>query len=503
MPSWDGECKVNLGKKTWLAAVLVVICGFALAQEKVGETIYSVGIATAQKPGEAPRFLVKGEGFGQGDVITTGSRGFAVIGFQDGTKMTLRPNTSFAVDKFSQKPGEESLWMRLIQGGLRAISGAIGKSRSEAMRINSQTATIGIRGTEFDARICGDDCRKEQQYAKPVKAADESQIAVARLIQSKGAAMAVSREGDVRRLSVGAALYNGETVRTGNDSWAVLAFRDQSKITVVASSDLKLDNVKYVPSQPETDAFAVRLLRGGLRALTGLLGKRNPNAVQFGTVVATIGIRGTGVDIRMASHCTEMAAAGSAAAPGANPGKKGKKAAKKSASASACADSAFAYTWSGAVGLNGGNHDLLIEKDKSGVFNPRRGSPELLASIPRFFLDEEAPRPDQVDADFDNLFGVQRVDVYVNGLYVGVRHGHVDIDAPGGHIDLGLWETGYLPDGGGRPLRLSENPGFLFNDIYPVPDENAEDTFRLIELIIPGGASDGDGGGGICELYGK
>ncbi|MGI9133402.1 MAG: hypothetical protein ACR2I0_05590, partial [Rhodoferax sp.] len=39
------------------------------------------------------------------------------------------------------------------------------------------------------------------------------------------------------------------------------------------------------------------MLRGSLRALTGLIGKANNRNVGFSTATATIGIRGTGLDL--------------------------------------------------------------------------------------------------------------------------------------------------------------------------------------------------------------
>ena len=484
-----------------MAAALLLAGGLAGAQERIGEALFVNGVSTAQRPGEAARFLAKGDAITQGDVINTGGRGFAVIGLEDGTKMTLRPNTSFAIDKFSQKPNEESMLMRLLRGGLRAITGAIGKRSSEAVKINTTTATIGIRGTEFDARLCGADCRDEATRAKPVAAGADT--SVARVAKLSGSVLAVGTTGEARQLSQGASLFNGELVRTAAGAYAVLAFRDHSKVTVVEKSEMKLENVGFAAGQPDSGSFVVRLVQGGLRALTGLLGKRDPRAVRFETVVATIGIRGTGVDIRLASHCFELAASAPPAPPPAPPrGSKGKKAAAPPTPlpptpTKVCADdSAYAYTWDGAVGIEAGGGDQSVEKDRAGVFNPRRGKPELLAEVPAFFLDEVAPRPDQVDVDFEQLFGVAHIDPLPDGLYVGVRKGHVDITAAGGVVDLGPWETGILADGSIVPRR-AENPGFLFNDPYPTPDVASEQTFRLIELISPGG----EPGVGICEMY--
>ena len=476
-------------RKKLVALAVFLVSAWAYGQERVGEALYVSGVSTAQKPGEAPRFLGKGDSLSQGDVLTTGTHGFAVIGLQDGTKMTLRPNTSLAVEDFSMKQGQENLLMRLVRGGLRAITGSIGKSRPDAIKINTVTATIGIRGTEFDARLCGADCRAEAGRSRPAPPTPEAERVVARLAQSSGAVSAGGSGGQVRPLSPGASLFNGEVVRTAPGAYGVLAFRDQSKVTVVENSEMKLEDVHFAPAQPDSGSFIIKLVRGGLRAVTGLLGKRNPSAVQFQTVVATIGIRGTGVDMRMASHCVDAGGGGGKPARGRG-GSKGK-------AAKSCSDSAFAYTWDGAVVLGAGGKDVLVIKDKSAVFNPLRGAPELLAVIPGFFLDERAPRPDTVEVDFDKLFGATGLHDIPDGLYVGLRRGHIHFGAAGGAVDLGPWETGVLVDGSTIPVRAAENFGFLFNDPYPTPDDASDKTFRLLELLSPGG----EAGRGICEIY--
>ena len=73
-----------------------------LAAQPVGDVVYVQGIASAQKPGEAARFIQKGDALNEGDVINTGGRGYAVVELKDGSKMTLRPDTTFAIDKFRQ-----------------------------------------------------------------------------------------------------------------------------------------------------------------------------------------------------------------------------------------------------------------------------------------------------------------------------------------------------------------------------------------------------------------
>jgi hypothetical protein len=58
---------------------------------------------------------------------------------------------------------------------------------------------------------------------------------------------------------------------------------------------VKIEAYAYDEGRPERDSFAMQLFKGGLRSLTGLIGKRtnNRNAYRMVTSTATIGIRGT------------------------------------------------------------------------------------------------------------------------------------------------------------------------------------------------------------------
>ena len=63
------------------------------------------------------------------------------------------------------------------------------------MQLRTVTATIGIRGTSFDARICGDDCRQEERMAQlrplPPTRVAAADLVVARLVSVSGQATAV------------------------------------------------------------------------------------------------------------------------------------------------------------------------------------------------------------------------------------------------------------------------------------------------------------------------
>ena len=65
------------------------MCLPGLAAVEVGEVSFSRGVLTGQIDGEQPRLIGKGVGLHNGETLNTGSRGFALIKLNDGTRMTL------------------------------------------------------------------------------------------------------------------------------------------------------------------------------------------------------------------------------------------------------------------------------------------------------------------------------------------------------------------------------------------------------------------------------
>src|SRR6056297_3226289 len=98
------------------------------AAEQVGRVLFAKGVVTAQgEGGDGLRFLGRGAAIFEGDVLTTSSSGYAAVGFIDQGKVTLRPNTVFKVEQYRFEQGGESAVLRLFRGGLRALTGLIGK----------------------------------------------------------------------------------------------------------------------------------------------------------------------------------------------------------------------------------------------------------------------------------------------------------------------------------------------------------------------------------------
>ena len=101
-------------------------------------------------------------------------------------------------------------------------------------------------------------------------------------------------DGSVRLLSEKSEVRVGDVVSTERDSYAQVKFTDGGLVTLRPNTQVKLDNYQYSDAQPERDGFVMSLLKGGMRAITGLVGKRgNRDAYRMQTSTSTIGIRGT------------------------------------------------------------------------------------------------------------------------------------------------------------------------------------------------------------------
>ena len=153
----------------------------------VGEVEFSRGVGMAYVEGHNPRTLGKGLPLNEGDHLMTSTGAIAIIKLQDGTRMTLRPNSELVIQqyRFTENAADNSMVLRLLEGGFRAITGQISKNAPDAAKVITQTSTISIRGTDFDARICAADCKAESARV-PEKARLNMVQASAKLVNAQG-----------------------------------------------------------------------------------------------------------------------------------------------------------------------------------------------------------------------------------------------------------------------------------------------------------------------------
>jgi hypothetical protein len=90
----------------------------------------------------------------EGDAIATAGDGELHIDMTDGGVLAVRPNSQVQIASY-QANGEASdhSVVNLITGGLRSITGWIGKSLAPNYRITTASATIGVRGTDHETTV--------------------------------------------------------------------------------------------------------------------------------------------------------------------------------------------------------------------------------------------------------------------------------------------------------------------------------------------------------------
>ena len=134
-----------------------VICIFSLGQNSwaaPGSIQLVIGTAYILKHFGQDRPAVKGDELYEGDTITTSANSNVQIRMIDDAVIWVRPESRFKIEKYkSDKHGaaKSEAALLLISGSMREITGSIGKSASGDFKLSTPNATIGIRGTDFDA----------------------------------------------------------------------------------------------------------------------------------------------------------------------------------------------------------------------------------------------------------------------------------------------------------------------------------------------------------------
>lgn len=120
---------------------------------------------------------------------------------------------------------------------------------------------------------------------------------VATVSDLSGAAQAIPAAGAPRDLRMGDALQQGDTIRTAAGSRIVLKFEDGQIIALTPNSRFTISNYIYNKAEPTKSNILLSLVDGGMRAITGLIGKAKPENVTYRAANATIGIRGTDISV--------------------------------------------------------------------------------------------------------------------------------------------------------------------------------------------------------------
>jgi hypothetical protein len=143
------NAELNLHKTVLLIALASI---YPLqANADAGVAHFTFGDVTVRRSGGVSTPLAKGASVNSGDDIVTGKGSQAHIKFTDGGMVSLQGGTQFKITRYADQSDSksDSFFVELARGGMRAITGLIGKRNKDNYKVTTNTATIGIRGSSF------------------------------------------------------------------------------------------------------------------------------------------------------------------------------------------------------------------------------------------------------------------------------------------------------------------------------------------------------------------
>ncbi|MES2975148.1 MAG: FecR domain-containing protein [Pseudomonadota bacterium] len=134
--------------------VIALAVGVGHGAWAAGNVDFVAGEAGVISRDGQPRGLARGDRIVEGDTLVTGAGGEILLATDDSGVLALRPGSRLLIDRFQATGTDrDGAVLNLLRGGLRAVTGWIGKTAPSNWRLATPTATVGIRGTEIETAI--------------------------------------------------------------------------------------------------------------------------------------------------------------------------------------------------------------------------------------------------------------------------------------------------------------------------------------------------------------
>ncbi len=123
---------------------------------------------------------------------------------------------------------------------------------------------------------------------------------VGKVTHLSGPLLAKKADGTTRVLSISSAVEQGDTLVTEKKTYARIKFTDNSEVNMRPGTQLRVAQYNFDPAKPTEDKAVYNLARGGMRAVTGLIGKRgDQDSYKLMTETAVAGVRGTIYEVKI------------------------------------------------------------------------------------------------------------------------------------------------------------------------------------------------------------
>ena len=133
-----------------LFALLIASPAFGQASTPAGRIKLAVGMAFVVHEGQRIPATVGTPVYEQ-DSLTTGADGRVGITLRDDTRLSIGPQTTIELSRFvyAQSDSQFSFVLKVVRGVVAYVSGRIAKLSPDAVRLETPSAIIGVRGTRL------------------------------------------------------------------------------------------------------------------------------------------------------------------------------------------------------------------------------------------------------------------------------------------------------------------------------------------------------------------
>jgi hypothetical protein len=108
----------------------------------------------------------------------------------------------------------------------------------------------------------------------------------------------IVRDGATTPAKPGVPIYATDTLRTGVDGAVGVTLRDDTRVSLGANSEMKVDRYVYAPGEGGL-GMVLKFLRGAAVYVSGRMAKLAPDSIRLETPSGIVGVRGTTVAIRV------------------------------------------------------------------------------------------------------------------------------------------------------------------------------------------------------------
>ncbi len=124
--------------------------------ETIGQVIWAKGQVSATLPNQQKRTLARKAEIFKEDTIESDKSSTAQISLTDGTLLAITENTKMQLEKYifdKTNPSNDSYLMDVAKGGLRTITGQIGKNNPAETKTKTPIATLTSLGTDYSVIV--------------------------------------------------------------------------------------------------------------------------------------------------------------------------------------------------------------------------------------------------------------------------------------------------------------------------------------------------------------